>query len=130
MPPPSRTDTGGEIAVALPEALGRGSRAKSRALAAVQARPRWWLELLTIAWLAWVYDFINNLAPVRHSVALGHAQGILNLQQTLHLTPEVTLNRWLGSHHTLGAVLSDYYDNAHFVVTLGDPARVVEVAAA
>jgi hypothetical protein len=128
MPPPSpTTDTGGEWAVALPEALGKGSQAnldkgsqaRSRALAAVQARPRWWVELLTIAWLAWVYDAINNLAPIRHGVAIGHALGILDLQRTLHLTPEVTLNRWLAGHHTLGSVLSDYYDNAHFIVTLG-----------
>ncbi len=109
------------MAVALPEALGTGShvQGKSRALAAVQERPRWWLELLTIAWLAWVYDFINNLAPLRHSVAIAHALGVLNLEQSLHLTPELTLNRWLTAHHTLGAICSDYYDNAHFTVTLG-----------
>lgn len=119
--PLSPSETGGEAAVALPEALGAGSHAqgKNRALAAVQERPRWWLELLTIAWLAWVYDFINNLAPLRHSAAFAHGQGIYNLERSLHLTPELTLNRWLAAHHTLGAVLSDYYDNAHFVVTLG-----------
>ena len=34
-------------------------------------------------------------------------------------TPNSTLNRWLTGHHTLGLLLSDYYDNAHFIVTLG-----------
>ena len=43
----------------------------------------------------------------------------MNLEQSLHLTPELTLNRWLATHHALGSVLSDYYDNAHFIVTLG-----------
>jgi len=119
MPPSARTETGGEWAVALPEAIGKGPRAKSRALAAVQERPRWWLELLTIAWLAWVYDAINNLAPLHNSVAFAHARGLLSLEHDLHLTPELTLNHWLASHHTLGAVLSNYYDNAHFIVTLG-----------
>ena len=117
--PPAPSDTSGELAVALPDALTKGSKAKSRALTAVQERPRWWLELFTIAWLAWVYDFINNLAPLRHSAAFAHGQGIFDLERSLHLTPELTLNRWLAAHHTLGAVLSDYYDNAHFIVTLG-----------
>jgi membrane-associated phospholipid phosphatase len=29
------------------------------------------------------------------------------------------LDQWLAGHHTLGLIVSDYYDNAHFVVTLG-----------
>src|SRR3984893_1234900 len=84
------------------DAIAKSSRARSRALAAVQARPRWWLELLTIAWLAWGYDIINNLAPLRHSTAIGHALGILSLEQTLHLDPELALNRWVAAHHALG----------------------------
>ena len=51
--------------------------------------------------------------------AIAHAQGILALERTLHLDPELTLDRWLSGHHTLALILSDYYDNAHFVVTLG-----------
>jgi membrane-associated phospholipid phosphatase len=80
-------------------------------------RPRWWGEVLVIAWLAWVYDEINNLAPLREAVALGHGRDIFSFERSLHLTPELSLNRWLAAHHTLGAVMSDYYDNAHFVVT-------------
>src|SRR5262249_42030513 len=33
--------------------------------------------------------------------------------------PEKALNGWLAARHTLGLVISDYYDNAHFIVTLG-----------
>jgi PAP2 superfamily len=87
--------------------------------ARVPARTRLWVEALVIAWLCWVYDAITNLAPLRLHVALAHARGLLHLEQTLHLDPELTLDRWLAGHHTLGLVLSDYYDNAHFVVTLG-----------
>jgi hypothetical protein len=53
------------------------------------------------------------------SVALAHARAILHLEQTLHLDPERALDRWLAGHHTLGLVLSLYYDNAHFIVTFG-----------
>jgi len=84
-----------------------------------RTRTRWWVEAVTIAWLCWVYDAITNLAPLRLNLALSHARGILNLERSLHLDPELSLDRWLAGHHTLGLILSDYYDNAHFIVTLG-----------
>jgi hypothetical protein len=89
------------------------------ALPRPHVRSRWWLEALTIAWLCWVYDAVTNLAPLRLQPALAHAGDVLGLEQTLHLDPELALDRWLAGHHTLGLVISDYYDNAHFVVTLG-----------
>jgi hypothetical protein len=82
-------------------------------------RPRWWSELLVIAWLAWAYDAINNLAPVREKLALAHGRAILGFEQSLHIAPELTLNRWLAAHNTLASILSYYYDNAHFIVTFG-----------
>jgi hypothetical protein len=89
--------------------------------AAVRRRPRTrlWVEFVVIVWLCWIYDAITNLAPLRLHAAIAHAQGVLHLEQALHLDPELALDRWLAAHHTLGLVLSDYYDNAHFVVTLG-----------
>ncbi len=82
-------------------------------------RTHWWIEALTIAWLCWVYDAITNLAPLRLHVALTHARDVLSLEQSLHIDPEHALDRWLAGHQTLGLLLSDYYDNAHFIVTLG-----------
>ena len=87
--------------------------------AAAPARSRWWIELLAIGWLLFLYDAVNNLAPLRLSTALGNARGILHLERLLHIDPELSLDRWLAAHHTLGVVLANYYDNAHFVVTLG-----------
>ena len=72
-----------------------------------------------VVWLGWVYDAITNLAPLRQAAALAHGRGILDLERSLRIDPEHSLDRWLGAHHTLGLALSDYYDNAHFVVTLG-----------
>jgi hypothetical protein len=85
----------------------------------VATRSRWWVELLAIGWLLFLYDAINNLAPLRLSIALGNARGILHFERVLHIDPELSLDRWLASHHTLGLILADYYDNAHFIVTLG-----------
>jgi hypothetical protein len=82
-------------------------------------RTRWWVEALVIVWLCWLYDAITNLAHLRLHVALAHAEAVLRLEQSLHIAPERALNHWLAGHHTLGLLVSDYYDNAHFVVTLG-----------
>jgi hypothetical protein len=83
------------------------------------SRSRWWVEVLTIAWLCWAYDAITDLAPLRVHTALAHAQDILSFEQSLHIDPERSLDHWLAGHHTLGLLVSDYYDNAHFIVTLG-----------
>ena len=89
--------------------------------AASPARRRspWWVEALALLWLLWVYDAITNLAPLRLHTAIAHAEGLLHAEQALHLDPERALDVWLAGQHTLGVILSDYYDNAHFVVTFG-----------
>jgi hypothetical protein len=89
------------------------------ARAAPTRRSPLWVEALVIGWLCWVYDAISNLAPLRLHAALAHGAAALRLERALHLDPELTLNHWLAAHHTLGLIASDYYDNAHFVVTLG-----------
>jgi hypothetical protein len=99
-----------------------GSAAAVRSIASIpraHTRTRWWVEGLAILWLCWLYDATTNLAPLRMHVALDNARGVLSLERSLHLDPELTLDHWLAGHHTLGLILSDYYDNAHFVVTLG-----------
>jgi PAP2 superfamily protein len=92
--------------------------ADDRDAARAPARPRWWVELLAIGWLLWLYDATTNLAPLRLSAALGNARGLLHIEHVLHIAPELSLDRWLAGHHTLALILSDYYDNAHFLVTL------------
>lgn len=82
-------------------------------------RPRWWLDALVLAWLCGLYDTIANLAPLRLHAAIDHGRALLHVERVLHIAPELALNRWLRAHHLLSSVLSYYYDNAHFVVTLG-----------
>lgn len=78
-----------------------------------------WLEAIAIAWLCWLYDIVTNLAPTRRAIAISHAASVLRIERTLGIDPELSLNRWLSGQHALALALSDYYDNAHFVVTLG-----------
>lgn len=82
-------------------------------------RPRWWGELLVVAFIAVVYDSITNLAPAREALAIAHGRSILDFERTLGIAVELKLNHWLTAHHTLATIASYYYDNAHFIVTLG-----------
>jgi diacylglycerol O-acyltransferase len=127
---PVRPLAGGRRLVGLTEPLARGAGDTHRVAVedaavarrvprAAAKRTRLWVEALVVLWLCWVYDAISNLAPLRLHAALVHALGVLRLERVLHLDPELSLNRWLAGHHTLGLAASDYYDNAHFVVTLG-----------
>lgn len=72
-----------------------------------------------IVWMLWLYDMLANLAPLRRVAAIDHAWETLHLERAVGIDPELALNRWLAAQHALGLALSDYYDNAHFVVTLG-----------
>jgi membrane-associated phospholipid phosphatase len=76
-----------------------------------------WIELAIVAWLFWLYDVINNLAPIRHALADANARSLLRFERTLGLDPELTLNRWLAGHATLASFASYYYFFAHAVVT-------------
>ena len=101
------------------ETLTPAAATAGLALPRESTRPRWWGELLVIVFLAWAYDTIANLAPLREKLALAHGSDILSLERSLHIAPEAALNSWLVGHDTLGTLLSYYYDNAHFVVTFG-----------
>jgi len=92
--------------------------AAPRGAAEAPVRTRWWLDALVVVWIAWVYDLINNLAPLRLGPALAHGSDILSIESSLGIAPERSLDRWLATHHSLGLLVSDYYDNAHFIVTI------------
>jgi membrane-associated phospholipid phosphatase len=77
-----------------------------------------WLEVIVILWLLWIYDAINNLAPLRIAMANHDASDILHVEKGLHLDPEAAMDKWLSGHHGVATLISNYYDNAHFGVTL------------
>jgi len=75
------------------------------------------LELAVMAWLFWLYDVINNLAPTRAELALRNASGVLSVERSLHLDIELRLNRWLSAHSVLAFIATYYYFFAHVLVT-------------
>jgi hypothetical protein len=82
-------------------------------------RPIWWTQLVLIVAGLWVYDLIANLSPLRRAAGMSNGFAILHLEQRLHINPELVLNEILIAHQGVGRVLADYYNLAHFVVTLG-----------
>jgi membrane-associated phospholipid phosphatase len=94
-----------------------GGRALRRVTRRADGRAPLWIELAIIAWLFWLYDVVNDLAPLRGLLAITNARGLLSVERSLSLDPELTLNHWLAGHHTLGVVSSYYYFFAHGLVT-------------
>jgi PAP2 superfamily protein len=82
-------------------------------------RPPLWGEALVIASLCWLYDETINISPLRLPTALAHARSVLAFERAWHLDVEFALNGWAAAHRALALPLADFYDTAHFVVTLG-----------
>jgi hypothetical protein len=76
------------------------------------------LTLLIAAWLIWLFDAINNLAPVRQGLAQRNGERVLSVERSLHLAPEHALNKWLASHAVLSQIVVFWYENVHITVTL------------
>ena len=69
-------------------------------------RPRWWGELLVVAWLAVLYDTVTNLAPARQALALAHGRSILSFERSFGIEAAMALNPGLSRQHTGGAITS------------------------
>jgi PAP2 superfamily len=76
------------------------------------------LDLLIVAWLCWLFDAINNLAPVRQALAVRDGRRVLDVERALHLDPERALDAWLSHRHTLSVIVVFWYENVHIGVTL------------
>ncbi len=80
-------------------------------------RPLWWTQVGLIVAGLWIYDYIANLSPLRRAAGLANGMAILRLEERLYINPELVLNQVLVAHQSVGRVLADYYNLAHFVVT-------------
>jgi len=108
------------MAISAEDRLGTGLPVRDTEWAEDPAgRSHWWVELLVVLWLCLLYDDINDDAPIRQSAALAHARSILHFENLLHLNPELSLNAWAAAHVGIALPMADFYDTAHFVVTLG-----------
>ena len=66
-----------------------GGRALRRVTRRADGRAPLWIELAIIAWLFWLYDVVNDLAPLRGLLAITNARGLLSVERSLSLDPEL-----------------------------------------
>ena len=92
--------------------------ALAQRLQARQAQLWLLLDLLVVAWLIWLFDALNNLAPVRQGLAERNGRDVLDFERLLQLDPEHALDTWLARHHSLSEIVVFWYENIHIVVTL------------
>jgi len=120
---PHRLERCGLIASVAAASQPAGRRPAAQAALARRLRDRrqqlWLLlDLLIVAWLCWLFDAINNLAPVRQALAEQNGEGVLELERSLQLNPEHALDTWLARHNALSQIVVFWYENVHIVVTL------------
>jgi PAP2 superfamily len=100
---------------------GTSHQVPRRALVALRLegrRMRTAIDLLLAAWLIWLFDAVNNLAPVRQGLAVSDGRSVLSFERSIHLAPEHALNAWLARHDSLSQIVVFWYENVHIVVTL------------
>ena len=88
-----------------------------RQVATSSKRTAWWSQVLTIAWLWWVYDAVSNLTRTRREHALINGRWILRFEHAAHFDVERALSGWTDKHRGIAIVVADFYDLAHLGVT-------------
>ena len=89
-------------------------------------RPKLWFEILLIAVSYWTYSLIRNAVPEQKSAALRNADWIWDVEQSLGLAFERSVNHAVDSVTWLIVGMNYYYATLHFIVTLGVPSKGVE----
>ncbi|MEO3973522.1 phosphatase PAP2 family protein [Streptomyces sp. CAU 1734] len=119
-PTPSADRTAGPTPSADRTAVTRPSRARALLAAArTPRRPRLSPEIALIALSYWIYSMIRNTVPEQVSAAQRNAQWVWDLQNTLGLGFERSVNHALNSVEWLIVPMNYYYATLHFAVTLG-----------
>ncbi|MFD9030610.1 phosphatase PAP2 family protein [Streptomyces sp. NPDC059567] len=98
-----------------PMSDGGGVRARLRA----PRRPRIWFEILLIGVSYWTYSLIRNAVPEQKAQALKNADWIWDVEKSLGLAFEQTVNHAVNSVTWLIVSMNYYYATLHFVVTIG-----------
>ncbi|MFE7560057.1 phosphatase PAP2 family protein [Kitasatospora sp. NPDC057500] len=83
------------------------------------ARPRIWFELVLIGLSYWIYSLVRNAVPEQESVAQKHAGWIWDLEKSLGIAVERSVNHAADGIGWLITGMNYYYATLHFVVTIG-----------
>ncbi|MFF8955300.1 phosphatase PAP2 family protein [Streptomyces sp. NPDC014894] len=107
------------MTTATPDAAPASTVRSLLARARTPRRPRLPLELALIAVGYWIYSMIRNAVPEHATAAQRHAQWIWDLQNSLGLAFEHSVNHTLNGIGWLIVPMNYYYATLHFAVTLG-----------
>ncbi|HUB72191.1 MAG TPA: phosphatase PAP2 family protein, partial [Acidimicrobiales bacterium] len=77
------------------------------------------LEIGLIVFLVWIYNWIQDFAPLRFHRAIDNAHRLLSFETSIGLDPERALDHWLAHQSLLAYVTSNFYAVAIFGVTFG-----------
>ncbi|MDJ0382977.1 phosphatase PAP2 family protein [Streptomyces sp. G-G2] len=82
-------------------------------------RPRIWFEVLLLAVSYWTYSLIRNSVPEQKAAALANADWIWDVESTLGIAVERSVNHAVDSVTWLIVGMNYYYATLHFIVTIG-----------
>jgi hypothetical protein len=77
------------------------------------------MELLFLLGCYWLYTTVRNIAPSHVGPAHRRAVDLLNLEKTLHINVEKSVNDVVAGTHWLAYTCNYYYATMHFAVTIG-----------
>jgi membrane-associated phospholipid phosphatase len=78
-----------------------------------------YVELGWLIFLVWIYDWLQDFAPLRRNQAFSNAQALFSFEKVIGLDPERALDHWLAHQQVLSYLASNFYAIAIFVVTFG-----------
>ncbi len=82
------------------------------------SRPRLRLEIVLILVSYWLYSLVRNAVPEHRRAAMRHARDVWDLEQTLGLAVERSVNHTVNDVTWLVVAMNYYYATLHFVVTI------------
>ncbi len=77
------------------------------------------VEVAGLVFLVWIYNWLQDLAPLRRGLAFTNAEALLSFERRYGLNPEAVLDHWLAHQHILALAASNFYAIAIFAVTFG-----------
>ena len=81
-------------------------------------RPVWWQELAIIGIGYYLYTTVRNAVPEQKQIAMRHGKSVQQLQDTLHLNFELSINHFVARNEWLAQIMDYYYATMHFIVTI------------
>jgi hypothetical protein len=81
-------------------------------------RAQWVLDAVVLVVLYQAYSLIEGLVPAHRSVAEANGRRLFDVEQWLHLDPELALNHFVAVHGWLAQVCDYWYASLHFSVSI------------